>query len=368
MPKPLDDVLETAPAGFFTFDDNGTILATNHRLRERLGYEPGEMEGLQIEAILSVGGKVFYHTHFFPLLKMQSLAEEFYFSFRSKGGDEVPMLVNAVRLQREGRTVNDCVVIMMKQRRKYEDELLRAKKAAETASAAKEKFLSMMSHDLRTPLQAIGGYADVILLGMHGEVNAEQREDLQLIKTAAQEMHRLINDILGFAQLESGRVEVNLQPMSVDVALDRSEQLLRARFSERTLSFDRQHCRLSVSADPDRLQQVLLNILTNAIKFTPPGGRIWITCEQRDSEVLIHIHDTGVGIPGDKVKDIFEPFVQVSETVRPSDHGVGLGLAISRDLTRAMGGDLSVESEPGQGSTFTVTLPAAAVTHQREPR
>ena len=366
MPKPTDNLVETAPAGFFSFDDSGTILVTNHRLRERLGYEPGEMEGQQIETILSVGGKVFYHTHFFPLLKMQNLAEEFYFSFRTKGGDEVPMLVNAVRLERDGRPVNDCVVIMMKQRRKYEDELLRAKKAAEAASAAKEKFLSMMSHDLRTPLQAIGGYADVILHGMHGSINAEQREDLQLIKTAAQEMHRLINDILGFAQLESGRVEVNLQPLPVDVALERSEQLLRARFTERTLSFERQHCALHVSADPDRLQQVLLNILTNAIKFTPPGGKIWITCDERDGEVFIHIHDTGVGIPADKLKDIFEPFVQVSETILASDHGVGLGLAISRDLTRAMRGDLSVASEPGQGSTFTVSLPVAAVAHHHD--
>ena len=359
----MDDRLRTAPAGFLSFDDSGTILATNDRLRERLGFEPGELEGQHVETILSVGGKMFYHTHFFPMLKMQNRADEFYFSFRAKNGEEVPMLVNAVRLERDGQVVNDCIVLLMRQRRRYEDELLAAKKAAEQATAAKQKFLSMMSHDLRTPLQAISGYADVLLHEMHGAINADQRDDAQLIKTAALEMHRLMNDILGFAQLDSGRVEINRRPVSIDDVLQRSELLLRARLSERTLSFDRPSpCRVAVSADPDRVQQILLNLLTNAIKFTPPGGRIWIDCERREGDVLVHVNDTGIGIPDDKLADIFEPFVQASAAVRESDRGVGLGLSISRELARAMGGDLSVTSEEGRGSRFTLTLQEAAAT------
>src|SRR4029079_1084198 len=176
-----------------------------------------------------------------------------------------------------------CILIQMRQRRRYEDELLRAKKAAEQASAAKAKFLSMMSHDLRTPLQEITGFADVLLLEMHGTLSAEQREDLESIKNAGHDMMRLMNDILGFAQLESGRVEVHLRTVSVAEAVRRAEALLRARFGERGLTFDWSGCSgdLAIAAAPDRLQQVLLNLLTNAIKFTPPGGRISVRCERQ---------------------------------------------------------------------------------------
>jgi PAS domain S-box-containing protein len=363
----MDDLLNTAPAGFLSFDDSGVILVTNARLRQRLGYQAGELDGRHVETILSVGAKVFYHTHFFPLLKMQHIAEEFYFSLRAKGGEEVPMLVNAVRLEREGRMVNDCILVRIRQRHRFEDELLHAKKSAEQAGAAKAKFLSMMSHDLRTPLQAITGYADVLLQDMHGRLNADQREDLEAIKNAGREMMRLMNDILSFAQLESGRVEVTLRPVTVDDAFRRAELLLRARFEERALTYERSACPpdLTVSADADRLQQILLNLMTNAIKFTPPGGRISVSCERRDTAVLTHIRDTGVGIPEERLADIFEPFVQVTETVKRSDHGVGLGLSISRDLARAMGGDLTVASASGSGTTFTITLAAAVPSYTR---
>jgi PAS domain S-box-containing protein len=358
----MDDLLNTAPCGFLTFADDGTILVTNARLRERLGYSAGELEGRSVETILSVGGRVFYHTHFFPLLKMQGSAEEIYFSLKSKSGDEIPALVNAARRERGGQTVNDCVLVQMRQRHKYEDELLRARNAAEQASEAKAKFLSMMSHDLRTPLQAISGYADVLALEMRGPINDEQREDVGAIKAASQEMMRLISDILSFAQLESGRVEVRIAPVVIGDALNRAESLLRMRFDQQGLTFERSACPddLVVAADPDRLQQILLNLMTNAIKFTAPGGKISVTCEAAGSSVRIHVADTGIGIPEDRVKDIFEPFVQVHGEKAPAGpRGVGLGLAISRELARAMGGDLTATSSPGRGSVFTITLPAA---------
>jgi len=358
----MNDLLNTAPCGFVTFADDGTILFTNVRLRERLGYAAGELEGRPLETILSVGGRIFYHTHFFPLLKMQGIAEEIYLSLKSKSGDDVPVLANAARRERDGQTVNDCVFVRMRQRQRYEDELLRARKEADEAGEAKARFLSMMSHDLRTPLQAISGYADVLALEMHGPINDEQREDLRAIKSASQEMMRLMNDILGFAQAESGRMEVRIAPVAIGDALDRAESLLRPRFQERGLTFERSECAddLVVAADPDRLQQILLNLLTNAIKFTTPGGTISVACEPAGSNVRIHVRDTGIGIPEERVADIFEPFVQVHDEKTPAGpRGVGLGLAISRDLARAMGGDLTAASSPGHGSIFTITLPRA---------
>lgn len=357
----MNELLDTAPCGFLSFSDDGLIVTTNATLREMLSYAPEELEGRHLETILSVGGKIFYHTHFFPLLKMQRIAEEIYFSFRSKDGSELPMLVNAVRRERDGRPVNDLILVRMRQRHRYEDELLYAKRAAEQAGEAKAKFLSMMSHDLRTPLQAISGFADILLMEAEGPLTDEQREDLKAIKSAGQEMLRLMNDILGFAQLESGRVTVTLRPTTVEEAVSRAEVILRARFETSGLTFDREGAdgSLIMSADPDRLQQILLNLLTNAIKFTPPGGRISISSEKRDARVLVHVSDTGTGIPKEKLADIFEPFVQVGQNVSSSDRGVGLGLSISRDLARAMGGELTATSTAGKGSTFTIVLKGA---------
>ena len=358
----MDDVLNTAPAGFLSFADDGTILLANARLIDRLGYKAGELEGRHIETILSSGGRIFYHTHFFPMLKMQGFADEIYFSLRCKTGEELPVLTNAVRLERGGRPVNDCVMIRMQQRHLYEDELLRARKAADVASAAKARFLSMMSHDLRTPLTAIAGYAGLLAKGIDGPLNDEQREDVEAIRDAVQQMLALMNDILSFAQLESGRIQVKPQPVVIAEAIDRAEILMRVQFTDRNLKFVRDRCPVDViaSADSARLQQVLLNLLTNAAKFTQPGGTISVRCERRGSAVAIDVSDTGVGIPQDRLSEIFEPFVQVrSDKGPPSGHGVGLGLSISRDLTRAMGGDLKVASELGKGSTFTITLPSA---------
>ena len=358
----MDELLNAAPCGFLSFSDDGTILLVNRRLVDVLETTKEELEGQHIETIFSVGARVFYHTHFFPLLKMQGTAEEIYFSLRSKRGAEVPVLVNAARHERDGRTVNDCVFMRMRQRHRYEEELLRARKQADIAGAAKAKFLSMMSHDLRTPLQAISGYADLVLLDLRPG-QEELREYLDAVKSAGREMLRLINDILGFAQLESGNVEVRPTVLRVNEAFARAEILMRLRFEESGLVYARRDCPedICVTADPDRLQQILLNLLTNAAKFTPAGGNIWMSCEQAEGTVRIQVADTGVGIPSDQIARIFEPFAQVDAAAAfAQQQGVGLGLAISRELARAMGGELSVVSEPGKGSTFTVTLAASS--------
>jgi PAS domain S-box-containing protein len=358
----MDELLKHAPCGFLTFADDGTIVLINDTLSEGLGYEIGELQGKSLETILSVGGRVFYHTHFFPLLKMQGYADEIYFSLKSKDGADTPVLMNAARHERDGRKLNDCIFVRMRQRRRYEDELLRARKEAEFASEAKAKFISMMSHDLRTPLQAISGYADLLAMRVHGELNEDQLEDVRAIKSASGEMLRLMNDILSFAQLDSGHVEVNIITLPLGTALDRAEALLRLRFQENGLTFDRTGCSddVALAADPDRFQQILLNLLTNAIKFTASGGTISVACESAGNNVAVHVRDTGVGIPKERIGDVFEPFVQIPNAGVPAGpRGVGLGLAISRDLARAMGGDLSVTSTLGQGSDFVITLPAA---------
>ena len=357
----MDALLNHAPCGFLSFADDGTLLDVNTTLAEILGYTRVELRGWHLQKILPPGARVFYHTHIFPLLKMHGVAEEIYVALRTKAGEDLPMLMNAVRRERDGQQVNDCVFMRMTQRNRFEEELLQARRVAEQASAAKAKFLSMMSHDLRAPLTSISGHASLMASGTYGPISREQHTALEKMMDAGRELLRMINDILAFAQLESGRVEVRPLPVRVADAVARAEKLIRLRVETRHLHFEPAQNDEVVHADPDRFQQILLNLLTNAIKFTDEGGRISVSSERTGERVLVRVADTGIGIPPDQLEQIFDPFVQLEQ--QPADssqRGVGLGLAISRDLARAMHGDLTADSTPGEGSVFTINLPAGS--------
>ena len=237
-----------------------------------------------------------------------------------------------------------------------------ARREAETANRAKAEFLATMSHELRTPLNAIAGYTDLLTLGVRGEVNDDQREDLRRIKKSAQHLLGLINDILNFARLEAGQVELRIAPLSAADTVAGVEALVAPQVREKKIRYlaEVRDPSLVAVGDAEKVQQVLLNLLTNAVKFTEPGGRIRVTCgPDADGMVCIEVEDSGRGIPADKLETIFEPFVQVDRHLtQESQQGVGLGLAISRDLARAMGGDLTAASEPGRGSRFRLTLPS----------
>ena len=234
-----------------------------------------------------------------------------------------------------------------------------AREEAERANRAKSDFLAVMSHELRTPLNAIGGYAQLIELGIHGPVTNAQREALTRIERNKEHLLLLINDVLSYAQLNAGKVRYALTDIPLKDALDNLDALLGPQIGLANIEFSKAVCdpALTVRADRDKLQQILLNLLSNAIKFTPAGGRIHIECQDRDSTVRIRVRDTGIGISSDRLQAIFDPFFQADRALNRPGEGVGLGLAISRDFARAMRGDLTVESTPGAGSVFTVTLP-----------
>lgn len=373
MPEPIlldreerwgsaSDLLDRAPCGFISFHDDGTIIGANATLGQLLDVEARDLVGRSIEDILTIPARIFYQTHFFPLIKLHGRAEEIYFTLRAHSGASVHVLVNAVRNEVDGATRIDCVMLRIHERQKYEQELLDAKKAAENANAAKMRFLSMVSHDLRTPLGAISGYADLLLLGARGEVNEAQAQDLRRIKDVSRFLLGLLDDILTFARAEAGALTVSRERVAVESVLAQVEAIVAPQLQKAGVEYVREPGipELSVCADRDRLQQILLNLLGNASKFTPSGGRVSVRWWREDDRVLIAVADTGRGIPGDQLSQIFEPFVQVHRDVDAAKHkGMGLGLAISRDLAKAMGGDITVASVLGEGSTFTVFLPAA---------
>ena len=233
-----------------------------------------------------------------------------------------------------------------------------ARAEAEAASRGKDEFLAVMSHELRTPLNAIGGYAELMEMGVRGPITAEQRSDLARIQASQRHLLGLINQVLNYTRVETGTVQYDFTSVVVGEALAAAEALVVPQVRARGLTYVLGRCEpaLRVRADTEKLQQILLNLLTNAIKFTDSGGEVQVECSSGNGTVAISVADTGVGIAADKLHSVFEPFVQVDQRLTRANEGVGLGLAISRDLARGMGGDLTAESTPGVGSTFTLTL------------
>ena len=425
-------LVEGLPCGIVSFDDSGRVVFTNATLRAMLGYEAGEIEGGHVERLLTVAGRIFYQTHFFPLLRLHGRAQEVFLLLRAKSGADVGALANATRTKRGGETVIDCVLMQVQERRKYEEELLRARQSADRANAeleranaelertnaeleranaelemqsehtqdqaaeleaqqeelqaaydqllarrdeleaariaadeanrAKSQFLTTMSHELRTPLNAISGYVQLMELEVQGPITEAQRQSLGRIANSQRHLLRLVNAVLDLARIEAGRLEYRLETVEVEGMVQAVLPMVEPQLAEGQLTLARVvDPRLCVRADRDKAQQVLINLLTNAVKFTPEGGVVSVRTRVDESSRLVHVDvcDTGIGIPAEQLSRVFEPFVQVSGSgqLRRKREGTGLGLAISRDLARGMGGDLVAESSLGAGSTFTLSLP-----------
>jgi signal transduction histidine kinase len=241
-----------------------------------------------------------------------------------------------------------------------------ARADAESASRAKNQFLAVMSHELRTPLNAIAGHTQLLELGLHGPITNAQRDALDRIDRSQRHLLALVNDVLNLARVESGRAEYSLEAVEVASVLHAMIAMIEPLLTSAQL-----RCRVVepspglapviVVADRERLQQIMLNLLTNAIKFTPAGGLITIesACDSDSPMARIEIRDTGIGIPEERIDAVFEPFVQLATTLASRQDGIGLGLTISREFARGMGGDLTVARGLAEGASFRLRLPLA---------
>jgi signal transduction histidine kinase len=223
-----------------------------------------------------------------------------------------------------------------------------------------------MSHELRTPLNAIAGHAQLIELGLHGPVTSAQREALSRIERSQRHLLSLVNDVLNLARVDSGREEYTIDRVEITPLVGAIVSMIEPLLTSSQLSCGvtdqlRELPQVVVLADREKVQQILLNLLTNAIKFTPAGGRITIAAEVDRASNVAHIDviDTGIGIPTEKIESVFEPFVQLATRLSTRQDGIGLGLTISRKFALAMKGDLTVRSQPGDGSRFRLSLPVA---------
>jgi PAS domain S-box-containing protein len=230
---------------------------------------------------------------------------------------------------------------------------------ADEISARRADLLATLSHEIRTPLHASQGYLELLQMPDTGPLTARQREYLTRMQQCQAYLVTLLHGVLALSRLERGDADLVLSDVVVDTILSTIPPLVEPQVRERRIRYERAHGDLAVTvrADPEKLQQIMLNLITNAVKFTPLDGVVDVSWEALGESVAIRVRDTGSGIRAPDVERIFEPFVQGANVPAGAPAGVGLGLAISRQLARLMGGDLTVVSALGQGATFTLRLP-----------
>ena len=355
----MDELLNRAPCGFLSFGNDSRIVMVNATLLDSLGYELTDLLGHHVEVFLTVASRIFYQTHFFPLLKLNASVMEVYLTLRAKNGAEIPVLANAKQREVDGAVIYDCILVQMRQRSQYEDEILIAKKLAEEATRAKDEFLAVVSHELRTPLNAILGWIRLLRSGKL-DANTSARA-LDTVERNAQSQSQLISDLLDVSRIVSGKIRLEVESVDLYEQIEAALDVVRpaAEAKEITLETRLNPGVSPVSGDQSRLQQVLWNLLSNAVKFTPRGGRVEARLAQSDSNVEITVNDNGEGISSDFLPYVFERFRQADNTMARQHSGLGLGMAITRNIVELHGGTIrAVSSGQGQGSSFILRLPA----------
>jgi PAS domain S-box-containing protein len=232
--------------------------------------------------------------------------------------------------------------------------------SAEAANRAKTRFLAAMSHELRTPLNSIGGHAELMAMGVHGELAEAQLDAVNRIVNSQKHLLSIVNDLLNYSSIEAGKVSYSLSRTELRPVVDSVVSMMEPQALRRGITLVSTVAGEStVMADKARVEQVLVNLLGNAIKFTHGNGHVTLSCTKRGEWTSVMVHDTGPGIPEDMLESIFEPFVQVGIGLTSRPEGTGLGLAISREHAHAMGGSLIATNAPEGGAVFTLALPSA---------
>ncbi len=281
-------------------------------------------------------------------------------------GDREQMGLREVKLKAEVKattqeleSTNNRLIERVKELKTLYKELQKRVKELTQANKAKNEFLSIVSHELRTPLTSLTGFICVVLDEEAGPLNEQQKRFLSIVKQSAKRLNVLISDLLDISRIESGRMNLHMCMFSLSELLQRSTEDLRASATSKnlTLTLKGDDLPYEIYGDPSRIQQVVDNLISNAVKFTESGGSVQVVLENKGDALKVSVIDTGIGLPKEEQEKIFDMFYQVDATARRATGGTGLGLAIARGIVALHGGEIWVESQPGKGSNFSFVIP-----------
>ena len=362
LDETVEDLYEHAPCGYLSTTPDGAIVRVNQTLLDWTGHAREFVLASRFQALLTVGSRVYYETHYAPLLQMQGVANAIAFEIVRADGRVLPVIVNSSqRRDSDGRPLfNRITLFDSTDRRRYERELLLARRKAEQVAKDKADLLAMLSHDIRNPLNALMG---VVHLLDRGELAEGQRRWVRVLKSSSENMLNLLNHVLELSRAESSSFVLAETPMSVreivadvlgtfDVHAREKGIALRSSVEEKVPE--------TLIGDPIAMRQVLTNLVANAVKFTEAGSvEVAVSPRQVATDAVtldVAVSDTGIGLSPGEVERIFNEFTQANYETAMRFGGSGLGLAITRKLLALYGSSIHVKSAPGVGSTFSFSL------------
>jgi PAS domain S-box-containing protein len=365
----VQDLYDNAPCGYHSLDAEGCFVHINDTELKWLGYTREEMIGHSLlEFLTPEGCLVFYQD--FPYLKQSGQVIDSEVDLVRKDGSSFPVQVSATAVLDAfgGFLMSRSTVLDITERRRAEqalrqksEDLRQANAALENAARLKDEFLASMSHELRTPLTGILGLSEALQLNTYGALDQRQLKVVRNIESSGKHLLDLINDILDLSKIEAGGLELQIEPCSLADICQASLQLTRgmAQKKRQRVGFTMDSSSILLNADPRRLKQMLVNLLSNAVKFTPEGGELGLEVQGEGTGAMVRlvVWDRGIGIRAVDFERLFRPFVQIDSSLSRQNSGTGLGLSLVRRLAELHGGSIQVESIPGQGSRFIITLP-----------
>ena len=363
------ELLEVAPDSIIEVDAQGSIVLSNAATERLFGYRREELLGMAVENLIPAGSRIAHQQHRANYWKdpvTRPMGKGLTLHAQRKDGTRFPVEISLSPVRFEDgfrvtaiiRDVTDRM-IAEEQIRAVNQQLQQRNQEVERANRLKSEFLASMSHELRTPLHTILGFTELLQEEVDGPLNDRQKRFVAHVHQDAQHLLELINDILDLSKIEAGKMELRCEVFAARQAVEEVVVSLQGQADAKRLAVENRvagDC--AVKADRVRFKEIFYNLLSNAVKFTLEGGRIEIDSADRGTAMAFSVKDTGIGIARQEQASIFDKFYQVGSTTKGVREGTGLGLAITKQLTEMHGGTISVESEPGKGSTFTFAIPA----------
>ncbi|WP_370574523.1 ATP-binding protein [Methanomethylovorans sp.] len=360
----LQSFIDNVPVGIFRATSDGKMIRSNPEMSRIAGLNTPE------QAISSSKdlGKELYIDHrtskeLLKALKTQGYVENFEYETLRADGKHIWLLVNArMTGEREEDTFTiDGFVLDITERKKAEEQMLLARIAAEDANRFKSELLANMNHELRTPLNSIIGFSDILMEGTFGEITEEQKKYVRIIYQSGRSLLTLVDRVLALSEIESGSLELKSEMLDIRNAIEEVKESTGFLSSRKDISVDinlDEHIP-QINADANKFRGIFYNLIENSIKFTPEGGRVEIRSMTNNGNIEISVIDNGIGIADCDMRRVFDPFIQIDGSNTRKYRGAGLGLTLVKEYVKMHGGTLRVESEPGKGSIFTVSLPTA---------